>query len=126
MEYSPTPSKHREPIFLDAFLRIFQRHTGGVSIHLRAAVDINNALKQNDIESVFYSIQTMLNSAANIAKGLCGQGGKFADQRNFAKASMSRITRRKTVTMRNNFEHFDERLDRWWKSRRTTTMQISI
>jgi hypothetical protein len=104
---------------MDTFLlRTFQRQVLIQSkFMLRAAEDINSALKQNDINSIFYSIQNMLNAAANISKALWGQGGRLADQRKPRRESIGIAddSPLRAVTMRNNFEHFDERLDRWWK-----------
>jgi hypothetical protein len=46
-----------------------------------------------------------------------GQGGKFSAEREPLRASL-RVpadSPLRKVTMRNNFEHFDERLDAWWE-----------
>jgi hypothetical protein len=105
---------------MDTFLlRMFQRQVLiQCRFMLRAAEDTDIALKQQkvDVTSVFYSIQNMLNAAANISKALWGQGGKLADQRKPLRDSIGIAddSPLREVTMRNNFEHFDERLDRWW------------
>src|SRR5260221_11535558 len=98
-------------------LRTFQRQVAGqCQFMLRAAEDINNALKNGDTRVVFYSIQNLLNAAANVSKAFWGQGGKLTDQRKPLRDSVGVAdnTPLKAVAMRNNFEHFDERLDRWW------------
>lgn len=100
-------------------LRVFQIQViAQCRFMLRAADDINNALKVGDINGTFYAIQNCLNAAANIAKALWGQGGKFADQRKPLRDSIGIDdgSPLRQVLMRNNFEHFDERLDRWWKN----------
>jgi len=87
---------------------------------LYAADDINAALKQGDTQRMFYSIQNLLDAAANISKGLWGAGGSVAEQRGPVRDSIG-ITDASPLrlpTMRNNFEHFDERIDRWWEGSR--------
>lgn len=99
-------------------LRVFQLQ---VSLQCqfvqRAAHDLDAALTQHDIEAVFYAIQNLLQAAANISKALWGQKGKFAEQRKPVRDSMGvdDASPLKPVSMRNKFEHFDERLDLWWK-----------
>jgi hypothetical protein len=99
-------------------LRIFQ---GQVALQceflLTAAKDAKQALRQRNVERVFYALQNLLNAGANISKSLWGQGGKFSEQRKPLRDSVgvSDDSPLREVTMRNNFEHFDERLDRWWR-----------
>jgi hypothetical protein len=59
----------------------------------------------------------MLNAGANISKAFWGSGGKLSVQRKPLRDSISLDDNSplREVTMRNNFEHFDERIDRWWK-----------
>jgi hypothetical protein len=84
---------------------------------LRAALEVNKAIKNQEIEGTFYALQNMLNAGANISKALWGQGGKLANDRKAIRDSIGigDDSPLKDVTMRNNFEHFDERLDQWWK-----------
>jgi len=65
---------------------------------------------------VFYAVQNLLTAAANIAKALWGQGGQHAADRQPLRDSIrvADTSPLRVVTMRNNFEHFDERIDRWW------------
>jgi hypothetical protein len=92
---------------------------------LRAANELNSALAAPDFESAkaaFYAIQNLLGAAANISKAFWGQQGKnLAPQRKPLRDSvgMADTSPLKTVGMRNNFEHFDERLDTWWKDSKT-------
>jgi hypothetical protein len=82
---------------------------------LLAAQDINNGLKNENIEFTFYAIQNLLNASANISKVLWGQAGSRANERKPLRDSVG-ITDDsplRAVTMRNNFEHFDERLEKW-------------
>lgn len=97
---------------------------------LRAASDINNGLSSEDNEAIFYGIQNFLNAAANISKALWGgTKGKMACERKELRDSIG-ITDASPlheVGMRNNFEHFDERLDRWWeKSSHHNHLDLSV
>jgi hypothetical protein len=102
-------------------IRVFQNQ---ISLQceyiLRAANEINVALNPPSFETatvVFYAVQNLLNAAANISKALWGAGGRFADARQPLRDSLgiADTSPFREVTMRNNFEHFDERLDVWWR-----------
>ncbi|WP_417220868.1 hypothetical protein [Arthrobacter sp.] len=60
--------------------------------------------------------QQFLVGAANVSKALWGQRSRFADQRVSIRNSLGVTddSPLKDVSFRNHFEHFDERLDRWW------------
>jgi hypothetical protein len=100
-----------------ALLHAFQKQ---VELQCRflliAAKDVNDKLPSRNTEAVFYALQNLLNAGANISKALWGQGGKLSDQRKILRESVGidDASPLRQVTMRNNFEHFDERLDRWW------------
>jgi len=84
---------------------------------LMSATEVNTALKEEGTpERVFYALQNLLNAGANISKALWGQSGKLAQTRKPLRDSIDVAddSPLQQVTMRNNFEHFDERLDRWW------------
>lgn len=99
-------------------LRVFQDQVWTQTRYfLIAWTQHEEALRRNDLLLVWYCVENMLNATANIAKALWGSGGKRNDPRQrlreslgIADASPLRIT-----TMRNHFQHFDERIDRWWK-----------
>jgi hypothetical protein len=84
---------------------------------LLAARDINAGLQARQVTRVFYGVQNFLNAAANIAKALWGQGGRWAAERQDLRASLgiAEDSPLRSVTMRNNFEHFDDRLETWWR-----------
>ena len=87
---------------------------------LTAANEVNVGLAQQDTNSIhyiFYGIQNLLNAAANISKALWGAKGKMSLERKELRDSIgvTDASPLHEVDMRNNFEHFDERLDRWWK-----------
>jgi hypothetical protein len=107
---------------MDTFLlRVFQ----GQVEHQCQAVLVNDSLLRNAMntdapnqETIWAAIQGILTAAANISKALWGTEGRSATQREDLRTSIQvadtspiAITR-----MRNHFDHFDERIDRWWKN----------
>jgi hypothetical protein len=84
---------------------------------------MSDSFANRKIEDSFCALQTVLTAAANIAKALWGSGSKRAAQRaelrdNIGITDASPL---KNVSMRNNFEHFDERLDQWWEKSQVHT-----
>jgi hypothetical protein len=101
-------------------LRLFQRQVAlqcrGVLI---ATGQLNEALAQKDTPAVWTAVQSLLTSAANISKACWGQRGKHLEApRKLLRDSLQIDDNSplNQVTMRNKFEHFDEKLDEWWKS----------
>jgi hypothetical protein len=100
-------------------LRTFQRQ---VELQCRAVLiashDFNAAMLTNDLTHAWIAIQNLLTAAANISKALWGAGGRLAEERKPLRQSLgvedTAIFR--DVAMRNNFEHYDDRLDRWWET----------
>jgi len=103
---------------MDTFhLRIFQHQVlDQCHFLLASANEVNQGLAQHDNNRVFYGIQNLLSAGANISKMLWGQGGKRSEQRKRLRDSIgiSDNSPLREVTMRNHFEHMDERIDRWW------------
>ncbi len=103
---------------MDTFhLRIFQSQVlDQCHFVLMAAADVNRGLNAKSTQIVLYGIQNLLNAGANISKMLWGQKGKFSDQRMRLRESIGIAddSPLRNVNMRNNFEHMDERIDRWW------------
>lgn len=100
-------------------LRVFQRQVAAqCGFILRAEDDLKSALESNDVSGAFYALQNLLNAGANVAKALWGAGGKLGKERKPLRDSVGIAddSPLRNVTMRNNFEHFDERLDFWWKN----------
>lgn len=96
---------------------------------LFAASDVNSGLQSRDHIRVFYGLQNLLNSAANISKVLWGQAGSKEVERKPIRDSIgvADSSPLRSVTMRNNFEHFDERLDKWWReSKQKNNVDLSI
>lgn len=102
-------------------LRVFQFQIAAqCDFALRAADDLAVALESKDTRRTFYAIQNLLNAANNIAKALWGQSGRLATERAPLRASLEMDKLSPTlplamIGMRNNFEHYDERIDRWWR-----------
>jgi hypothetical protein len=96
-------------------LKIFQEQVRLQCMFLlRAARELNQTLKTKDTESIFFSLQNFLTAGANISKALWGQGGRLHAERKPLRDSIGvhDSSALRAVNMRNNFEHFDERLDR--------------
>jgi hypothetical protein len=85
----------------------------------RIALEVKGLFDGNPAFStltLWYSIQNMLNAAANISKACWGSGGSQTKERAALRERLE-ITDEspfRMTTMRNNFEHFDERIDRWY------------
>lgn len=100
-----------------ALLRLFQRQVlSQCKFILVSAEQVNAGLKHNDVMYIFCGLQNLLNATANISKELWESGGKKSKERESLRKSIgvSDESPLRDVAMRNNFEHFDERLDRWW------------
>jgi hypothetical protein len=98
-------------------LRVFQRQVLlQCKFVLLASQEVNASLITGDITRTFYAIQNLLNAAANISKALWGQAGKKADERKLLRESIgiSDNSPLRKILIRNDFEHFDERLTTWW------------
>jgi hypothetical protein len=108
-------------------LRLFQEQVRGQCAAVIAAdrtlTDALTGLKQGDpdqrnqaMDTVWSAIQDVLTASANISKALWGSKGKKAVEREPLRASLgvSDPSVLQGVDMRNNFEHFDERIMDWW------------
>ena len=99
-------------------LRVFQRQLAlQCKFLLLAAEEADRGVRHRDVDSTFYAFQNLLSAAANISRALWGQRGKSATERAPLRDSIAigDDSPLKHVAMRNNFEHFDERLEKWWK-----------
>jgi hypothetical protein len=113
-------------------LRVFQKQIElQCRAVLKAANDLDTALAVNDVIGSFCAIQSLLSAAANISKALWGD-------RKTKKALAARKPLRDSLhidnnsplyplKMRNNYDHFDERLDEWWKkSKNHNVVDVSV
>lgn len=94
-----------------------------------AAGELNRGLELMNTRHTFYALQNLLNAGANISKALWGSGGKRAKQRKPLRDSIGVAddSPLRAVAMRNNFEHFDDRLDKWWEtSKRHNAVDLTI
>jgi hypothetical protein len=85
---------------------------------LIAGEQVNEGLKRTDVIFTFYALQNLLNAAANISKALWGERGRLSMERQDLRndVGVSDSSPLKQTLMRNNFEHFDDRLDIWSKT----------
>jgi hypothetical protein len=76
------------------------------------------ALSAHNQDAFWGFIQTVLTASGNIAKALWGQGGKLAAEREPLRRSLgvTDASALASVDLRNHLEHFDERLDRWYRT----------
>jgi hypothetical protein len=68
----------------------------------------------NDV--LWFELQNLLTAAANVSKVMWGSGGKLEEERRPLRESLGvpDDSPLKNTDLRNHFEHFDERIDRWW------------
>jgi len=69
-----------------------------------------------DTIGLFAGIQASLTAAANISKALWGQAGKRSDERKILRDRIGVLddSPLRPSKMRDHFDHYDERLQRWW------------
>jgi hypothetical protein len=99
-------------------LRMFQKQLlAQCEFMIYAAVDLERSLSNREVRHAFYSIQNLINANANVSKALWGQRGKLSNERKPLRDSIGVAddSALRQVDVRNHFEHFDERLDRWWQ-----------
>jgi hypothetical protein len=97
--------------------RVFQRQVQfQCQAALVAAHDLESSMVTHDIPRMWIAVQGLLTAAANISKALWGQKGRLADERAPLRESLAvdDSSPLRDVALRNHFEHYDERLDRWW------------
>lgn len=82
---------------------------------LRARKDLATSLRfQGDTTWAFYHIQSLLNASANISKLLDPKNERAPLRVALQVDEESILVSSEIRDMRNNYEHFDERIDRWW------------
>ena len=103
---------------MDTFqLRVFQRQVADQCRYFMMAGDqIDKSLAEGGSDPFWYALQNMLTAAANISKVLWGASGKLAEERRPVRESLQvpEDSPLQSTDLRNHFEHFDERIDRWW------------
>lgn len=87
---------------------------------MRAAQQIDDGLKARDVSHVFCGVQNLLSAAATAARALWGQTNDAAVAKARAPLragiGVADDSPLRSVRMRNNFEHIDERIDHWWRT----------
>ena len=85
-----------------------------------AIEDYKKALNNGDYYRLWYSIQALLISTANISKIIWGRSRDCCDRKKklAGKLNIDFCSSLKSRKFRNHFEHFDERLEEWAKTSR--------
>jgi len=112
-------------------LRVFQRHVRDQCQYVLFSIaPINAGLKSGgDKDALWIAVQMFVTGAGNVSKALWGCG----NQAQRAKAYVERQDLRdslqvndssplRDLAMRNHFEHFDERIEKWWEEDSTHNM----
>lgn len=103
-------------------LELFRREVARQArFALMSFSDLEKALERNEVDRIWCAVQGFLVGAANVSKLLWGSGRSKSNGRKALRQSLgvpdeSPLASR---TMRNHFEHFDERLESWAKSSKT-------
>jgi hypothetical protein len=105
---------------VDTFL--LRLHQSQIAYQCRAALwalDLaKQALNERDGDRFWICVQNALSAAANISKGLWGQSGSLTQERGPLRNSLAIRDDSVfyTTTLRNHIDHYDERLDRWYRT----------
>jgi hypothetical protein len=99
-------------------LRIFQLQVADqCRVVITSAAQINSSVAARDSDQLWVACQAFVVGAGNLSKALWGSGGKLHEERRPLRESLSVTddSPLQKVDMRNNFEHYDERIDRWYR-----------
>lgn len=101
-------------------LRIFQNQVADqCRVALHGVGLLESGLRQPSVDTIWVGIQILITGSGNVGKALWGSG------RTIERTSTERIRLRESlgiadtsslreIALRNHFEHFDKRLDKWW------------
>jgi hypothetical protein len=98
-------------------LRVFQRHVADQCRFALSGVEVLDlGLSSESQDFVWIGCQQFLVGAANVSKALWGQRERFALAREPLRKSLQvgDDSALRNMSFRNHFEHYDERIDRWW------------
>jgi hypothetical protein len=105
-------------------LRLFQRQVADqCRMTLYGVSLLNDGLQRLDqepapaMDTIWIAMQILLTGAGNVAKALWGSGGKHSTEREPLRRSLGvhDSSPLREVSMRNHFEHCDQRLACWWR-----------
>jgi hypothetical protein len=87
-------------------------------IILVSANELNAALVSGNNIDIWRELQSILMASANLSKMFWGSGGKKEDERKALRESLQvgDDSPLRDPDLRNDFEHFDERLTKWHKT----------
>jgi hypothetical protein len=85
---------------------------------LTAATRLDGALAKSDTDEIWTQLQIILLASANLSKMFWGSGGKRRALRKDLRDSVQIDDKSplRDTNLRNDFEHFDERLEDWYSS----------
>jgi hypothetical protein len=100
-------------------LRTFQRQVADqCKVVVTGAQMINGGLRSpQQSDAVWIGAQVLVTGAGNVSKALWGQARRLSTERQPLRDSLGvdDASPFYDVSIRNHFEHYDERLDRWWR-----------
>lgn len=88
---------------------------------LKALEDIQTGLDAehdtNEEARLWYGVQNFIIGAGNVSKALWGAGGSRYAERQPLRDSLQAddSSPLKNIKIRNDYEHLDERIEKWWK-----------
>jgi hypothetical protein len=84
---------------------------------LMAAAIAKDGFANARVDPIWFGLEALLNASANISNACWGANGKLSIQREPLRSSLSidDSSPFKATAVRNHFQHYDERLDRWWR-----------
>lgn len=106
-------------------MRIFQRQVADQCRFVEAAVPfVNEGAGRREQDRLWIGCQMFVVGAGNISKALWGQGRnreRLAPRRKPLRDSLEveDTSPLYQLDIRNHFEHYDERIDRWWATSTT-------
>jgi hypothetical protein len=85
---------------------------------------LDEGLAKHGYLEVFAALQAILTASANISKACWGQSGSMETERKPLRDSLgiSDTSPLRSTTVRNSFDHFDDRLDTWWAHSKTKNL----
>jgi hypothetical protein len=104
-------------------LRVYQNHV----VHcchgvLLGAQDIDSVSSPQDVARLWYGVQNVVVNAGNLAKVFWGIGNaaeraqRYEERRPLRESlSVADDSPLRDVKVRNDYEHLDERIEKWWK-----------
>ena len=116
MVQSTTKNDRKELVMDKSILRIFQREVERQCwFAIIATQDLQRSLQAQEMDRIWYSIQSFLIAAGNVSKLLWPSTPQIPERADELKKSLviAETSPLAPRSFRNHFEHFDERLEKW-------------